>query len=52
MVNEEGPAHAKTFEVVVKIDDIIYGQGVAHSKKEAEQLAAKSALKKSEDGKQ
>lgn len=52
VVNEEGPAHAKTFEVVVKIDDIIYGQGVAHSKKEAEQLAAKSALKKSEDGKQ
>ncbi len=52
VVNEEGPAHAKTFEVIVKIDDIIYGQGVAHSKKEAEQLAAKSALKKSEDGKQ
>ena len=32
---------------VVKIDDIIYGKGIAHSKKEAEQEAAKSALEKS-----
>lgn len=47
LVNEEGPAHNKTFEVVVKIDNIIYGRGKAHSKKEAEQLAAKSALEKS-----
>ena len=47
LVNEEGPAHNKTFEVIVKIDDIIYGKGKAHSKKEAEQLAAKSALEKS-----
>lgn len=47
LINEEGPAHNKTFEVIVKIDDIIYGKGKAHSKKEAEQLAAKSALEKS-----
>lgn len=47
LVSESGPAHNKTFEVVVKIDDIIYGSGVAHSKKEAEQMAAKSALEKS-----
>lgn len=46
VVKETGPAHAKTFEIVVKIDNIVYGKGVAHSKKEAEQLAAKSALKK------
>ncbi len=46
VVNEEGPAHNKTFTVIVKIDDIVYGEGVAHSKKEAEQLAAKSALSK------
>ena len=26
VVKEEGPAHNKTFEVVVKIDDIIYGR--------------------------
>ena len=35
VVKEEGPAHNKTFEVVVKIDDIIYGRGSAHSKKES-----------------
>ncbi len=48
VVDETGPAHAKTFKVIVKIDDIIYGEGVAHSKKEAEQMAARSALKKAE----
>lgn len=46
VVNEEGPAHNKTFTVSVMIDNINYGTGVAHSKKEAEQLAAKDALKK------
>ena len=47
LVNEEGPAHNKTFEVIVKIDDVIYGRGRAHSKKEAEQMAAKDAISKS-----
>ena len=47
VVNEEGPAHNKTFTVIVKIDDVIYGKGIAHSKKEAEQEAAKDALNKS-----
>ena len=46
VINEEGPAHNKTFTVEVKIDDVIYGRGIAHSKKEAEQEAAKDALKK------
>ena len=46
VINEYGPAHNKTFEVIVKIDDIIYGKGVAGSKKEAEQVAACDALKK------
>lgn len=50
LVEEEGPAHNKTFTVVVKIDHIIYGKGTAHSKKEAEQEAAKDALKKSVSG--
>lgn len=50
VVNEEGPAHNKTFEVIVKIDDIVYGKGIAHSKKEAEQEAAKDALKKAQNG--
>lgn len=49
IVNENGPAHDKTFTVNVKIDDIIYGVGVAHSKKEAEQEAAKDALKKAQN---
>jgi hypothetical protein len=46
VVNEEGPSHNKTFTVNVKIDNILYGTGVAHSKKEAEQEAAKDALSK------
>ena len=47
IINEEGPAHNKIFTAEVKIDDIVYGVGTAHSKKEAEQEAAKDALKKS-----
>ncbi|MBP3921119.1 MAG: ribonuclease III [Bacilli bacterium] len=50
VVDETGPAHNKTFTVVVKIDDILYGKGVAGSKKEAEQLAAKDALQKAQNG--
>ena len=50
IVDEQGPAHNKVFKAVVKIDDIIYGEGVAHSKKEAEQIAAKNALDKSVKG--
>ena len=46
VVGEEGPAHNKTFTVIVKVDDIVYGSGVAASKKEAEQEAAKNALEK------
>ena len=47
IVDETGPAHNRIFTAIVKIDDIIYGKGVAHSKKEAEQEAAKNALEKS-----
>lgn len=46
VVEETGPAHNKTFKIVVKIDDIILGTGIAGSKKEAEQEAAKDALSK------
>ena len=46
VIDEYGPAHDKRFVVVVKIDDIVYGKGFAHSKKEAEQNAAKDALSK------
>lgn len=47
VVHEEGPSHNKTFTVEARIDNIVYGKGIAHSKKEAEQEAAKDALKKS-----
>ena len=47
LVNEFGEAHNKTFEVEVKINNIIYGRGIGKSKKEAEQQAAFDAYKKS-----
>lgn len=47
LVSESGPAHQKEFTVVVKIDHVIYGTGTAHSKKEAEQEAARDAINKS-----
>lgn len=50
VVDEQGPAHEKIFTVEVKIDNIVYGKGTAHSKKEAEQIAAKDALKKAQNG--
>ena len=46
LVNEEGPAHDKTFEVDVVVDDIVYGHGVGKSKKDAEQKAAYDAYSK------
>ena len=46
LIDEEGPAHKKTFTVEVKVGDVVYGKGVAHSKKEAEQNAAENALEK------
>lgn len=46
LIKEEGPAHNKRFTIEVSVDGIVYGIGTAHSKKEAEQEAAKSALEK------
>ena len=46
LINESGPAHNKSFEVEVVIDNIIYGRGIGKSKKEAEQNAALDAYKK------
>lgn len=48
--SESGPDHRKTFEVQLIINEEIYGTGVGHSKKEAEQKAAEQALKKLENG--
>ena len=50
VIDEQGPAHDKTFTVEVKIDSVVYGQGTAHSKKEAEQKAAHDALQKAQNG--
>jgi len=46
LVDESGPAHDKRFKVSVLVDGIIFGTGVGKSKKEAEQNAAKDAIKK------
>ncbi len=46
LVDESGPSHDKTFTIVVRIDNVIYGKGTASSKKEACQLAAKDTLEK------
>lgn len=47
LIREYGETHDKTFEMAVKIDNIIYGKGIGKSKKEAEQNAALDALNKS-----
>ncbi len=43
-VTEEGPAHQRTFHIEVLINEEIVGKGSGHSKKEAQQMAAKMAL--------
>ena len=44
MVGEEGPDHNKTFVAEVRLNGQPLGTGSGHSKKEAEQAAAKAAL--------
>ena len=46
VINEEGPAHNKTFTCQVLVDGIVMGIGKGGSKKNAEQEAAKVALSK------
>ena len=46
LISESGPSHNREFVVQAKIDNIVYGEGVGSSKKEAEQNAAKIALEK------
>ncbi len=43
LVEESGPAHHKVFKSQVIIDDLVYGEGIGFTKKEAEQNAAKDA---------
>jgi ribonuclease-3 len=47
IVNETGPSHNRKFQAIVKLDNhIMLGTGHGKTKKEAEQNAAKAALKK------
>lgn len=44
LIGEEGPDHNKRFVVEVCLNSQVIGKGSGHSKKEAEQFAAKEAL--------
>lgn len=45
LIGESGPDHNKIFEVAVHLNSNIIGTGKGRSKKQAEQMAAKEALK-------
>ncbi len=44
VVDEDGPPHARRFEVEARVGDEVLGAGIGRSKKAAEQLAAERAL--------
>lgn len=44
LVGETGPDHEKEFHVRVLVDDAIMGEGIGHTKKNAEQKAAYQAI--------
>ena len=46
LTGEEGPDHDKRFFVEVDLNGTPVGSGKGHSKKEAEQMAAKAAIAK------
>lgn len=46
VVSMDGPSNNPTFMVEVHLDDIVLGSGEGHSKKKAEQAAAKNAFEK------
>jgi ribonuclease-3 len=45
IIGESGPDHAKTFEVEVRLNSNVIGHGTGRSKREAEQNAAREALR-------
>lgn len=45
VTNESGPSHNRTFEVKVSLNNNVIGGGFGYSKREAEQQAAKEALR-------
>lgn len=46
LVYAKGPSNKPEFKMAVKIDGLVYGEGVGTSKKDAQKEAAKDALKK------
>ena len=46
LLKSSGPDHCKNFTVAIKVDNKIISQGEGYSKKNAEEAAAKKALKK------
>lgn len=45
VLEEKGPEHKRIFKIAVLLNNKVYGIGTAASKKEAEEIAAKEALK-------
>ena len=52
VIAEHGPAHAREFEVAVKVKGRQYGRARGRNKKEAEQLAAHTAWRRLQDDQQ
>lgn len=46
VISTKGPSNAPEFEVVVKLNNLIFGTGIGTSKKRAEQEAARDAFEK------
>ncbi|MBD3422319.1 MAG: ribonuclease III [Chitinivibrionales bacterium] len=46
VLSTSGPEHCKVFTVQILIDDVPMGEGSGHSKKRAQQIAAKRAIEK------
>lgn len=44
LLKEEGPDHEKTFEIALYLNNAIIGRGAGHSKKDAQQAAARDAM--------
>ncbi|MBE6115442.1 MAG: ribonuclease III [Erysipelotrichaceae bacterium] len=45
LLKESGPSNNPVFEIGAYLDEVLLGKGSGHSKKEAEQMAAKEALR-------
>jgi ribonuclease-3 len=45
IVDSSGPAHARSFQVEVVVGDSVLGEGEGQSRKQAEQEAARRALR-------